>query len=210
MKAGNPHGPRSRIWKHKDLPEQRYRPDDRAPRHHRCRCQDQREGDSRKLHLLAREINDAHAQVQYHAKGMLLEAKRAGEALLRAKEECPHGTFKGWVERYIEAPYQTAAEYMRVARIATSKNTDLRTFDGGIRAFLDQHRDRGNGHKPTTPPFTPEDAEYALKLHAMAERGGSENEREVAAKKLVIRPTPHLFVERSLSVGYDLPQHLGV
>ncbi|MCG5243026.1 hypothetical protein ACIU1J_10400 [Azospirillum doebereinerae] len=40
------------------------------------------------LPFLACEVNDAHAQTHYHAKGMLLEAKRAGEALLKAKGLC--------------------------------------------------------------------------------------------------------------------------
>ena len=34
------------------------------------------------LPFLAREVNDAHAQTHHHAKGMLLEAKRTGDALL--------------------------------------------------------------------------------------------------------------------------------
>src|SRR5215207_4866399 len=49
------------------------------------------------LPVLAREIIDAHQQITSHAKGMLLEAKRAGEALLAVKKECPHGSFEEWV-----------------------------------------------------------------------------------------------------------------
>nr|WP_246152151.1 DUF3102 domain-containing protein [Roseospira navarrensis] len=66
--------------------------------------------------MLAGEINDAHQEVQRHAKGMLLEAKRAGEALLAVKKEIPHGQFKAWVEANCSVSYDTAKEYMRVAK----------------------------------------------------------------------------------------------
>lgn len=99
---------------------------------------------------------------------MLLAAKAAGEALIEAKKQMPHGQFKQWVESNTSVSYATAAEYMRVARIAAEKNLDLQTFDAGIRAFLDTHRERTNKTAPATnlPTFTEDDAEYALKIAA--------------------------------------------
>lgn len=139
------------------------------------------------LPFLAREVNDAHSQVQYHAKGMLLEAKRAGEALLQAKKQCVHGTFKDWIAENCRCSYRQASAYMRVATL--SKDADPRTFDGGIDAFLEAHAIKRSPEAsatpaPTAPPaFTREDAEYALKIHARVERG-QDGERDVAASKL--------------------------
>lgn len=133
------------------------------------------------LTCLAQEINDAHREVKRHAKGMLLEAKRAGEALLKAKADCPHGTFKTWVEDNTEVSYRTAAVYMKVAREWDQKCSTLHISDPSqfsLRDFLD------NKAKPqAAPTFTKDDAEYALKLHALVERGEG-GEAEVAATKL--------------------------
>lgn len=141
------------------------------------------------LTMLAGEINDAHAQVQEHAKGMLLEAKRAGDALLKAKQEVKHGEFQAWVEANC-GPYERFRPYMKVAKIAAEKNVQLHAFDGGIRAFLDAHTERRKA-KPKAEAdaealrtFTEADAEHAHKLHAMATRGATENERAVGRAKL--------------------------
>ena len=107
------------------------------------------------LPFLASEVNDAHRQVTFHAKGMLLEAKRAGEALIEAKKLCKHGEFKAWVEDNCRCSYTTAAEYMRVARVASTKNLDLQMFDGGVRAFLDAFRDRENAKPQAEKPCFP-------------------------------------------------------
>jgi len=136
------------------------------------------------LPFLAHEINDAHRQAVFHGKSMLLEACRAGEHLLKAKEQVRHGEFKAWVERNCDAPYNTVVQYMRVAKAASTKNVDLHTFEGGIRAFLDACATPRPKTPEAFPTLTREDAEYILKLHAVAERGGTENERDVAQRKL--------------------------
>lgn len=131
------------------------------------------------LPFLAREVNDAHAQTHNHAKGMLLEAKRAGEALVKAKGMCPHGTFRDWVQAHCRLSYRQATAYMRVAKL--SKDADLRTFDGGIDAFLQTFATKRI--KDPAPEFTHRDADHVLRIHALAERG-AEHERDVAADKL--------------------------
>ncbi|SDE94796.1 hypothetical protein SAMN05421720_11740 [Rhodospira trueperi] len=85
---------------------------------------------------------------------------------------------------------------MRVARIANENDTRVafETHDS-IRAFLDAHAERRSKPTPKTPPFTQADAEYAQKLHAMAERG-TEQEAEVAKRKLEIG-TPYQIRGRS-------------
>ncbi|MBK3737517.1 hypothetical protein GAY29_31670 [Azospirillum brasilense] len=131
------------------------------------------------LPTLAREVNDAHAQTNHHAKGMLLEAKRAGDALLTAKGLCQHGTFKEWVQVHCKCGYRQASAYMRVAKL--SKDADLHTFDGGIDAFLQAFATKRS--KEPLPEFTHRDAEHVLRIRALAERG-VEHERDVAANKL--------------------------
>ncbi|WP_411904060.1 DUF3102 domain-containing protein [Methylorubrum thiocyanatum] len=133
------------------------------------------------LPFLAGEINEAHRQVTFHAKGMLLEAKRAGDALLAAKGKVKHGEFKAWVEAHTRLSDRTAQEYMRVARIG--KNADLRAFDGGIRAFLEAHAKPRITPPSPTPSLTPEAAERILNIQARVERGEGA-ERAVAASKL--------------------------
>lgn len=132
------------------------------------------------LPFLAGEINDAHRQAGHHLRSMLLEAQRAGQALLRAKALVPHGQFQAWVEANCRCSYRSAAEYMQVARLG--KTADLRTFDGGVRAFLEAHGSKKSIGR-TTRKFTPDDAERALKLRAVAERG-TEHEKVVAADML--------------------------
>ncbi|CAB4139184.1 Protein of unknown function DUF3102 [uncultured Caudovirales phage] len=131
------------------------------------------------LPFLAGEVNSAHSEVQFHAKSMLLEAKRAGEALLKAKSLCRHGEFKAWVEANCRFSYRRAAQYM-----VWAKSAACCTSPGAWDEWQ-----RISGHapasKPTTtaPAFTKEDAEYALKINAMAERGQG-GEVEVAKVKL--------------------------
>lgn len=133
------------------------------------------------LPFLAREINDAHRQMVFHGKSMLLEAKRAGDFLLEAKKKVKHGEFKGWIERNCECSYVTATKYMNVAR--RSENFDLETFEGGIDAFLGYGKPRETKSAPAAP-FTREDASYLLKINALAEQGSTEGERSVARSKL--------------------------
>ncbi|MDQ0510625.1 DUF3102 domain-containing protein [Ancylobacter amanitiformis] len=133
------------------------------------------------LPFLAREINDAHRQVQFHGKSMLMEAKRAGEALLEAKRSCIHGEFKKWVADNCAFSYQTAVRYMRVAKKITHDS-----FEQGdsLNAFLDAHSTPRQPEPSTTRSFTREDAERALKFHALATRGATEAEQKAASGKL--------------------------
>jgi len=137
------------------------------------------------LPFLASEINDAHREVIYAGRSMLRWAETAGILLLKVKEKVRHGEFKAWVEANCEAPYDTAVQYMRVAKIATSKNVEVHTFDGGIRAFLEAHSTpRPKTPCPTVTTIDRDDAAHALKLQALVERGTTEAERDVAQRKL--------------------------
>ena len=127
------------------------------------------------------EIKEGYAAIRVHGRGLLREAKRIGDALLAVKQQLPHGSFKPWVERYCPFPYRTAARYMQVAKCVVHD-----TFDdaAAIDSILDTNG-RANRSQPTTtstsPTFDRGDAEHALKLHALAERGvGGEAENAKA------------------------------
>ena len=138
------------------------------------------------LTFLAKEISDAHRQVLFHGRSMVSEAIRAGEALIQAKAKHRRGTFISWVEKEAGVPARTAQEYMKAA----NKSAGARAFlsDGmTLREFLygePQKEQRERKKAEAAASFSREDAEYALKIHAMAERGGTEAEQEVARRKL--------------------------
>lgn len=114
---------------------------------------------------------------------MLQAAKRAGEALLRAKKMLPHGSFKTWVEANCECSYRQAVRYMQVA-----KNDYVDTFDSdaSLESILDTKRKTA-----PQPTFDETDARdpaswegHAKKLHALATRGATDGERTAAQRKL--------------------------
>lgn len=126
---------------------------------------------------LAREINDAHRQVRMHAKGMLLEAKRAGEALLVAKQQCAHGEFLSWLRANCPMSLRQAQRYMQLA-----KRDDVDAFDpdASIESVLNTKAKA----KPKAQPFTRVDAEHVMKLQRLADSTANENEAAVAQSKL--------------------------
>jgi hypothetical protein len=110
---------------------------------------------------------------------MLLEAKAAGEALLQAKQRVPKGNFKAWVAGNTHLSRSQAYRYIAVverwAEVSCPQDT---LSEVTIEAFL------GYEKKPSsTPPFTRDDAEYALKIHART-TSGFEGEASVAKAKL--------------------------
>ena len=137
------------------------------------------------LDALAREINDAHREVQRHAKGMLLEAKRAGDALTVAKDHFGKNdrAFGQWRKANLTPSQQHCWRYMEVSRrwLPHSRGSGVDVADVSIRAFL-EIRDKP---KPASdsPQFDANDADHARKLHAMATRG-TEHEAAIAQTKL--------------------------
>lgn len=105
-----------------------------------------------------------------------------GDALIAAKKLVKHGEFKAWVEANCRCSYDSAVKYMRVAKVAAKSGTQS-TFEGGINAFLEAHSTPRKITPEPPPQFTHDDAEYALKLNAMATRGTGP-EQAIAASKL--------------------------
>jgi len=149
----------------------------------------------RSLAFLAKEISDAHKQVLFHGRSMVSEAIRAGEALKLAKAELKAKrkagqealTFVEWVNERCSCGYAQGARYMQVAekvRGAAKFPEDITIHELLYGEPQKDQRERKRTEAAAT--FSREDAEYALKIHALVERGGTEAEREVAA------PSPRL------------------
>jgi hypothetical protein len=109
---------------------------------------------------------------------MLDLARAQGEDLLRLKEVTPYGSFQAVVARTGLSPFMSK-QYMRVAREWADKVAMATFCDDSIRAFLDRKE-----KKPTAPAFTKVDAEYALKVAALADRGVG-GERDAALSWVV-------------------------
>jgi hypothetical protein len=67
------------------------------------------------LAQLAEQINAEHQQVETALRAGLEHAKRAGELLLEAKQQCHHGEWLPWLGANVEFSERTAQAYMRVA-----------------------------------------------------------------------------------------------
>jgi hypothetical protein len=127
---------------------------------------------------------------------MLMLAKAQGEDLLALKAQTPHGGFKERIERETCLSYSTAKRYMLVAKRTVNGPFDL---TGSISAFIGEPTQAARAK--ARPKLTRDDAEYILKINALAERGATEGERGAATSKLdglaeqYRRTTDHLVKE---------------
>lgn len=70
----------------------------------------------RELKKLAKDANKHHQDVKIGLLSALDNAHRCGEILIQAKALVKHGQWKRWLRKNFSASYETAADYMRVAR----------------------------------------------------------------------------------------------
>ena len=140
------------------------------------------------LDALARHINEAQHLIERHALRMLEWARFAGEHLIAAKKQCPHGTFKAWVEANCRVSYDQAKKYQAIAKgWDRLEKCPKALSDLTINAAYELVR--GENTKPTKAPssnlptFTQDDAEYALKIAARID-SDFEGESAVAKAKL--------------------------
>jgi hypothetical protein len=66
------------------------------------------------LGKLAEEINAEHRAFVGTFRKTVEHGIRAGELLVAAKQQCPHGTWLPWLEESFEGAPRTAQEYMRL------------------------------------------------------------------------------------------------
>ena len=90
------------------------------------------------LNRLAKEINDAHIQVNESFKYTLKHAIYAGEKLIRAKNKCGHGNWLRWREEKIAHGTRTSQVYMNLAInkqliLTNTQKTAHLTIDAALR-----------------------------------------------------------------------------
>jgi hypothetical protein len=75
-------------------------------------------GETQPPHLdeLAEEIRACHDRILRGVRAAINEARRAGDALIKAKELAGHGNWTTWLEKNFPASRQTANVYMAIAR----------------------------------------------------------------------------------------------
>jgi hypothetical protein len=117
------------------------------------------------LATLAAQINREHAAGEEAARRGLEHFRRAGEALLKAKEKCGHGKWLPWLKANVKVSQQTASAYMRLAegwgKLPAAGNFTLRdalkviAIPGGIEdALLEEWRSAWNRAGVSPPAGT--------------------------------------------------------
>ena len=86
------------------------------------------------LATLAATINVEHATAGQHLGKALEHARRAGDALLKAKDSLPHGRFGSWMKSHCQFSERTARNYMLVARNWQAiESTDVESVRDAVR-----------------------------------------------------------------------------
>jgi hypothetical protein len=117
------------------------------------------------LAALAAEINAEHQAGEDAARKGLGHFRRAGEALRKAKAQCGHGQWLGWLQANVRFDRRTASNYMRVAAEWETVShlgclrEALRFLANDDPYLTDDDADSPKGHwqgdgpaKPTEPP----------------------------------------------------------
>lgn len=89
----------------------------------------------------AAKLNRLHRRIQRHEQDMLKLARTSGRLLLEVKAVKKHGTWQQWIYNNYDGSYDTARDYMRVAKNwnsepAKESRRKGRHFDS-IKSFLD-------------------------------------------------------------------------
>jgi len=91
------------------------------------------------LEDLASQINAEHLAAIEHARTAVQHARKAGESLIRAKEQVAHGVWLPWLtEHCSQITDRTAQRYMRLARYCLEHPTEAAEIEtGSLTAALD-------------------------------------------------------------------------
>lgn len=110
------------------------------------------------LVALARRANEAHDAAEAAGRTSLEQARAAGEALLRAKEQLPHGRWLPWLAQHVAFSERTAQDYMRLARQPRSAVT-ADSLAGALRQIASERDPAPPPARPIPPPPPPPAAE---------------------------------------------------
>src|SRR5215216_6765534 len=93
-----------------------------------------------KLDTLAARINEEHCACETAANAVPTHAMSAGELLMEAKGQLPHGAFGSWLKENFAGSDRTARAYMRVYSHreeleAKRQRSATLSLDGALRAL---------------------------------------------------------------------------
>jgi rubrerythrin len=92
-----------------------------------------------------------HSGVKQHGRQALAEARKAGDALIRAKAECPHGEWLPLLERTWPGSFITARRYMRIAG-NWAEVEGAETVAEALRWIAEDKNDHDDPFAETAPP----------------------------------------------------------
>jgi hypothetical protein len=102
------------------------------------------------LEDLAQEANDSHEQVIKNTKQAISAAWSAGQALLRAKSQTPHGEWLAWQKLNLNYSQQTASRYMTIASNYSSMSNlkDAKDINDALRMISERKAEENPEHVP--------------------------------------------------------------
>jgi hypothetical protein len=96
------------------------------------------------LNDLSTRINEEHRQCERAVQATVQHAITAGELLIQAKAQCPHGTWGKWLSENFEGSHRTAQAYMRVARewpeLSKSADSAHLSIDAALKALAEPRK----------------------------------------------------------------------
>ncbi len=124
-------------------------------------------GELEHLDGLAKRINEEHRRCEGAVNAVLEHAMNAGDLLLEAKAQAPHGTWQGWLADHFDGSVRTAQAYMRVAarrdevEATKTQSSAPLSLDSALRA-LSAPKDAPRPGRPATLEELEARAEDAL------------------------------------------------
>ncbi len=118
------------------------------------------------LKKLAKEANKHHQEVRGHLISALDHARQCGEFLIKAKKLVKHGQWQRWLRKNFSFSYETAADYMRVARYWNDPRmlearqegynfTSIEGVLGFLREKRTEEKTEGRDSRTNEPPTKP-------------------------------------------------------
>jgi Protein of unknown function (DUF3102) len=104
-------------------------------------CREDGLAELERLDGLAKRINEEHRRCEGAVDAALEHAMNAGDLLIEAKGNAPHGTWQGWLADHFDGSETTAQAYMRVAsrrsevEAAKTQSSAPLSLDGALRAL---------------------------------------------------------------------------
>ncbi len=158
-------------------------------------------GIPQKLEDLAVAINEEHRACEGAMRSTLEHARRAGEMLIHAKTDVPHGEWEAWLKDNFEGSTRTAQGYMQVFRRWGELQETQRVADLSLRGALKELSEPSA--KAASPPWKHASPPWK---HASPESIPIEikqDDRDEPAPTASTKPVPIEIVDTYYPVGRE-------